>query len=347
MTLAGERPTMDREPGDMQPGEVFERSVERRHNLSGHQFERRLVAVGDISKPEDRARMFTDIEEQEQILRDHPEWPLPTLETSFVPNPVFDRFYNRYPGQDSMRYWRDTLVPHAPALYPLQRLNDAGRLFPNGVVDPYAMDIFTNHEESVAIRSRGAIYRELVLNKAKTSAGQELKAVALGAGAGVPNIDATVAVTQQDGKRIVWDMYDWTYKSLEFAKQLAIEAGIPGADITTHRADYRRAFRLTDESVDIADMLGLMEYLPRQDCVDAIHELYRLLKPGGMLVVSNMLDSRSHLDFHQRGLQWPGVVPRSEDDLVDMVAEAGIDTELLTMTIADDGIYAVLEIHKP
>lgn len=352
MTLVGERSTTESEAFGPRPGEVFVRSVEQVHNASVHSpegflFTRKHLEVGDISTPEDRRRLYDDMEVADQLLKEHPEWTLPPKGVRFQDNPVFDHFYNRYPGQDSMKIWRDTLVPNATALYPLQRFEDAGRLFPNGEVDLYAIDIFKNHEDSVAIRSRGAIYKQVLLDRFMSAPRRSLKGLALGAGAGVPNIDATVTLRDTQQKNIAWRMFDTSYNSLEFAEQLALEAGIEKEDIVTKRADYKKAFLLESETVDIADMLGLMEYLSREDCVTAMHELYRIINPGGVLVVSNMLDSRSHLDFHKRGLQWPGVVPRSIDDLVDMVAEAGIDTNHLTVSTAQDEVYAVLEIRKP
>lgn len=345
MTSLNERLILDTEPVVMQPGEVFLQHSEIQTNTSNHSYLLEKVSVGDISSPEDRERFFEHVEFLDQAIKLHPEWPVP-VNGKFIPNPVFLEFYNRFPGQDSMIYWRDNLVPTAAALYPLQRLDDAGRLFPGGVVDDYAMDIFTNHEDGVAIRSRGTIYKNIITKALTEIPSYEITAVALGAGAGVPNVDATTSVRSQLGKRISWKMYDTSYSALELAHEIAHEAGIPKDDIDTVRADYRKAFRLDSESVDIADMLGLMEYLSRERCVEAMGELHRLLKPGGVMVVSNMLDSRPHKDFYQRGIQWPGVKPRSIDDLVNMVAEAGIDTEQLVVTTAEDGIYAVLEVHK-
>jgi hypothetical protein len=60
-----------------------------------------------------------------------------------------------------------------------------------------------------------------------------------------------------------------------------------------------------------------------------------------------MLEDRDQLTFNQRGVAWPGVKPRSIDNLVDMVAAAHIDTDSVVVTISEDGVYAVVEVHKP
>jgi len=344
VTLVGERTTGEREPGDLQVGEVFVRSKGQVKTESGRSVELRRVAVGDISTPEGKKAMLEKVEVGNQILKDHPEWPIPDRDKDGPEpsNPVSREFF-----RGTMLYWKLHNVPYAEALFPLQRPDDAGRFIPGGFVDEHAMDIFINHEDSIAIRTRGAIHEELVSKKVIASDQEEFVAVAAGAGAGVPNIDTTVKVKEQYGKRITWTMLDTRYTSLEEAVKLAAEAGIPPEDIKTQRADYRRAFRGEDESVDIFDMLGLWEYLPREQCVEVVREAYRLLKPEGVFIASNMLTTRPNLDFHQRGVEWPYVEPREFDDLVDIIAEAGIDLGHVTMTISDEGVYAVIEIRKP
>jgi SAM-dependent methyltransferase len=274
------------------------------------------------------------------IIIDHPDWK-PGY------NLASNDFYQEHVQHASIQYWRDTFMPHATALFPLQRTENAGRWFPDGKVDQHAMDIFVNAIDSIAIRSRGAIHNQIVLDAAISSDQTEFSAVALGAGAGVPNINATTKVRDEAGKRFKWKMYDLSYDSLEKSEELFIEAGVPAGDVEVYRADYRKAFKLEAESQDVVDMLGLWEYLPSSRCVEAVAECYQLLKPGGVFVFSNMLPDRPQLEVNTTVIGWPGVKPRSVDELIDIVAAAGLDTKDVRVTVPDDGVYAVLEIHKP
>lgn len=339
-----EKRTENGNPGDLIPGEILEHGVRRVKSESGHTYELRSVAVGDESTPEGRAKMNNHLNLLNEMVADNPDW---------IPgdNPASRDFYQEYAGKTSgikpsMQYWRDVFMPHAPALYPLQRTHDAGRWFEGHEVDQHAMDIFINAVDSIAIRARGAIHNQIVLKHARESDQYEFKAVALGAGAGVPNINATIRVRDEANKKIYWDEYDLSYDSLDKSVELFEDAGISKNDVETHRADYRKAFNLEPESVDIIDMLGLWEYLSTERCVEAVRELNKVLKSGGVFVFSNMLIDRPQLEVNTTVIGWPGVKPRSVDELIDIVARAGLDTEAVRVTKSDDGVYAVLEIHK-
>jgi SAM-dependent methyltransferase len=245
-----------------------------------------------------------------------------------------------------MQYWRDNLMPQAPALYILQRPYDK-RLFPDNEVDPYAEDIFINAIDSVAIRARGAIYNSLFLENIAGRPHREIRALALGAGAGVPNINATLDAKRLYDKRIIWKEWDLSRDSVELNRAYFKEAGIPDEDVDVRPGDLKKAYALGDESIDIIDMLGLWEYLDRERCVKALSEFKRILTPGGKIIVSNMLEDRPQLDLNQRVIGWKGVKPRSVDELIEIAHDAKIDTASIRITLSDDGVYAVMEINKP
>ncbi|MBC7459507.1 class I SAM-dependent methyltransferase [Candidatus Saccharibacteria bacterium] len=322
------------------------RDVRQVRTESGQTFEVRRVSVGDIGNPEERAVVHAHLQELNELIVDNSEWPTPNFSKG-ISNPASDIFYQSHLSGTSMQYWRDNHMPGAEALFPLQRLDDAGRLFPGGFVDSHAMDIFTYAIDSIAIRARGSIHNSLLLIKASETEGQILHAIALGAGAGVPNIDATVHVRDQLRKTIRWREYDLSYKSLQTSVELFKEAGIPDDDVVAIRGDLKKAYGLPTESADIIDMLGLWEYLSHERCVVALRSLYKILKPGGIMVVSNMLPDRPQLELNQKVISWPGVQLRSVDELIDIAVEAGIDPSCITITKSDDAVYAVMEIRKP
>ena len=348
MVLVGERVYEGMNPNNLAPGVIVQLESRQARNISEHTYERQCVAVGDESDPKERKILNDDFDMWEaEILLNDEQWPVPHRRNNYETNPAMEYFYNKFPALGSMREWF-TLVPSARALYPMQRLHDAARVFPDHKeVDAWAMNIFKNAIDSIALRSRARIMKQIELRIAERSSEQELVIVSLGCGAAVPVLDAVVAMRDQYGKSAHVSLYDQDKDVLDFAEELAGEEDISIPEKDRHVGSYTEAFKLPPESVDIVDALGLWEYLPDKRCRELLADAYVLLKPGGSIIVSNMLSSRRQLEFNRRAIGWPGVKPRSEDQLVDIVHDAGIDTSLLTFTTSEDGVYAVMEIRKP
>jgi len=342
MTLLGERLAEGMDPNDLAPGEILEHATWHAQTDNGRRYEKRSVSVGDISSPENRKRMNDRLDILNDWLKKNPGAPIPG---DGVTNLASDAFYQNDKENTTMQYWRDHYMPEAPALYNLQRPHDK-RLFPGHYIDFYAEDIFINALDSIAIRARSAIYDSVIMKYVSEHPQQDFQALALGAGAGIPNIDATVNAKQRFGKTIRWREFDLSQTSVNLNKVLFEEAGIPAEDVDARRGDLKKAYVLDSDSVDMIDMLGLWEYLDRDRCVKALQEFYRILKPDGVMVVSNMLEDRPQLDLNQRAIGWKGVKPRTIDELIEIAHDAGIDTEGIRITISDDGVYAVMEIHK-
>jgi hypothetical protein len=349
------------DPGErLQPGEMRLLSVERvavRFEGRIANYEKRYVSVGDISPREERLRVNSEIDFWDEELKKHPDWPIPSNKDDFqTTNPAFDWFYN----SQSLLHWRNELMPYAPALYPLQVPEDAGRLFPGGVNDARSQEIFLHALDSVAIRSRAVIFGEAGLDLVTRSPKNEFIVLCLGAGAGVPDLNFMQKAHDQFGTTIFTDMIDYQQRALNFGSQLAHERSIPVDEeeatavghISMRRADYRLPFPNKNkggkpESFDMIEILGLWEYLSREACVEAIKESYALLKSGGILVVSNMRTDRPQLDFFKKGIAWPGVEPRSEAEIISIAIDAGVPPEQIIISVSQDGVYSVMEIRKP
>ena len=111
--------------------------------------------------------------------------------------------------------------------------------------------------------------------------------------------------------------------------------------------------RLVDEigegAYDFVDALGIFEYIPdhRGRAATFLRNLYRLVRPGGTLVLGNMLDSHPQLAFNQYGIGWPSIHPRSRHQLLDLMVAAGVPLDEAVGHQALDGVYAVVELRKP
>lgn len=119
------------------------------------------------------------------------------------------------------------------------------------------------------------------------------------------------------------------------------------------------------DAYDVVDILGLFEYLAEQDSVfryqkvvnsrerrfagaiTFLRNAYALVRPGGVLILGNMLDSHPGLSVTLDVVQWPHLKPRSPAQVRSIVDQAGIPTARMRGFQAQDGVYGVYAISKP
>lgn len=116
-------------------------------------------------------------------------------------------------------------------------------------------------------------------------------------------------------------------------------------------------------SFDVVEAVGITEYLKPDDWTyrygkvvrsrlpmagarTFLSHAYDLVKPGGVLLTANMLDTHPQLGFTLNVIQWPHIQPRSIDEMMRIFNEAGIDGTVEAY-LPSDGAYAVYKIRKP
>jgi hypothetical protein len=347
-------------------GEIRSVRTEQVTDRKGHEYTRREVMVGDESdkNPELRDHYRRGGDHFERILRINPNIPSTTIEKGKVTIPEDNEaarwlYYDDQGNDTQMIEWA-AKFPTAIALEPLQRLQDGGGWLTGGKLDDRTLELFTNMVDGIGLRSRARIYTHQLVEYAKKNKADEVTIISLGSGAAVPNIQATQEL-ESNHTAAHWSFYDFDPHALMFAEKLVGENKFEystfdygptwqnpetGA-VEPKGQNYLRAFGVEDESADIVDALGLWEYLKPEAATRFASKLYDKVKPGGSLIVSNMLPSRPQREFNQRAVGWPGLFLRSESDLLDIVDAAGIDTRQVTMTHAQDGVYVVMEVKKP
>lgn len=351
MTLLGERIVGGEDFDELSIGEVREQSRQQVEIVSGASYTKRLVRVGDLSDAHAPARDEFNryVDALSHLAFQHKdEWQVPTQANGFQTNPARSMFYSRFPGNETMHEWQKDILK-ARALYPLQKPHDALRVLPGGV-DDYAMDVFMFAKDSIGIRSRAAIMKDVALEAAEQSVDNEITILSLGSGAAVPTIDAAGSIRDNLGKKVKMELCDLDGESLELAAELMHDARIPAEDVDMYVGHFIRKLdemKKRGARADIVEALGLFEYLKPRDATNLLEDAYELAKPGGVVIVSNMLSDRPQLEFNQFAVGWPYVVPRSEAEFVQLAIDASIDPNEITFTVAGDGVYGVLEIRKP
>lgn len=105
------------------------------------------------------------------------------------------------------------------------------------------------------------------------------------------------------------------------------------------------------KSVDLVDLIGLFEYLPRQIgkynlAGNLLADVAKIVRPGGIIVFGNMLNSRPQQAWFD-GL-WPKLHQRSVSEVLDIIEEAGFSREQVKVRIpANEGVYALYAIQIP
>jgi SAM-dependent methyltransferase len=326
----------------------------------------RRVHVEDPSEysstREVRQAMITEWDNELQM---HPDW-LPPIDAEngdiIANNPVSHHIYDS-PG---MREWRRTLVPSAVALIPMQdpylthlphRLEKVaeGEFVVVGggeAVDDAARSFFMDALDSIGIRTRAKIMADTARQYVDDTQGTLW--VSLACGAAMPVLDALKSINQEETTTKL-HLIDIDEGTLESARQLAEGNGlVQGEDFITYPrnllkdmiASDRLVAELGEESATMVDALGIFEYFSDTRSVQFLQNAYRLVKPGGALVIANMLSNRPELDFNQRGIGWPKIYPRALDEIIAIAGEAGVPLDKVTITVPQDGVYAVLELKK-
>jgi len=174
--------------------------------------------------------------------------------------------------------------------------------------------------------------------------------LSLASGSGQPVYDAVDILGPEHFRSIV--ITDGDEATLKFANKIAREEGVgTRANLYSHQLDVfdKKAFNEVFETHKplIVDAMGLFEYLEPEQAAELLRRVYEKLPPGGVFIYTNMSPEHPHLDLHQRGLGWPGVIPRTVSDMAAILKSAGIATNSVQIFRAQDKVYNVYQITKP
>jgi SAM-dependent methyltransferase len=287
-------------------------------------------------------------------------WPPPVLldvdgvKRLMPNNPVAEAMFDAAPG---LRIWRERLVPSAIALTALYEA-DSWTLPTGETIDPKTRSYFLHSLDSIAVRARAAIMSD-VAGRHVGSDGNVTRWTSIACGAAIPVLDA---ITKHVGSQGVdLKLVDIDQNALDHARVKALARRlVEHKDFELLNRNVIKDLIVSDklvhelgpQSQDLVDMLGIFEYIDEdfdgfKSAAAFLANAFRLVKPGGALVAANMLDTHPQLHFNQRAIGWPRLFPRSLEQIYAIITDAGIDPAWVTVTIAEDRVYAVFEIAKP
>lgn len=270
------------------------------------------------------------------------------------------RFYELL-DSPAVSAWR-TLIPSAAALSYL-----ADPWYSNHVhtadgdvpIDDVARRMFSLVTDAVAIRSRASLMAELVKFTAINGSEREgqstpLRWMSVACGTALPVVTAAAHV----GIRPNLLLLDFDIEALKQATQLAESVRFRG-QIDKRRMNIfdlaaMEALRLELAELDalphLIDVMGIFEYTGSNLGVDPVaflRSVWQILRPGGIMILGQMLDTRPLPDFTMGVVPWPYVEMRSLRELLAITTEAGIPLTCTDVYLPRDGVYAVLHVRKP
>jgi hypothetical protein len=251
----------------------------------------------------------------------------------------------------SLPAWREwsTLMPGALALEPihhpkLKRLPTGRRL------DPLSSRIFRHGLDPVGVRTRTLTGGWLAQGYAAERPKQPLIWVSLAGGTAAPTMLMVQAAGINRGT-LHYTNIDQDAWAIDVSEEVAETEGLKPDQIKLLVADIfdkaavQRA--IVPGTADVVDLMGIFEYLDRQQSVRLLQLAYELLKPSGIIIACNMRSDHPQLNLHKHGVGWPSVIQKSINELISICQEAGVDSSQLSIYQPLDGVYNVMRIVKP
>ena len=215
-------------------------------------------------------------------------------------------------------------------------------------IDLMTRRLFRHSVDAIGLRSRAYLMtwriRELL---AETK--EPVTWLSLASGSGQPVYDAINIVGPKKFRSVI--ITDGDDETLSFASQLAKKEGVVAqTNLYIEPLDVFDA-KAFDKLFDthrptVVDAMGLFEYLEVDQAAELLARVYARLPKGGTFIYTNMSTEHPHLDLHKRGLGWPGVIPRTVEDMAPILTRAKLPKGAVEVFRATDRVYNVYQVRK-
>lgn len=265
------------------------------------------------------------------------------------PNIDFDHSYNLARkilySMPSFKYWAKLITNTGSlAMEPLH--NPEVKRLPSGHrLDPLTRRMFRHGSDPVGIRTRTVTAGWLAHHYNKNKVHVTWISLA-GAYAG-PSI-MMIEAARIDKRHLKYVDIDANPDSIMMAAEVVQSSGLQ-----TNQTDLINGDIFDDEilkyyhgSADVTEMMGIFEYLDDSQAITLLRKAYELLKPSGIMIICNMRESHPQLNLHKRGVGWPGVIPRTTEELINLLESLPVAKEHICVYQPTDRVYNVVCIEK-
>lgn len=194
---------------------------------------------------------------------------------------------------------------------------------------------------SVAVRNRKEDFKKQVLENIRNKSNQAVKIMDLACGPCEEVVDIFTSPTQTDLSRVEYHCYDNDENAIEFSRRRLL--GVRQVEFFKENA-VRLALKKDVSSFiphryDVIYSTGLFDYFDYRICVRLVQNLKKLLKPDGLLAISDVRDKFSNPSVHF--MEWVGdwnLVYRDDENFRQVFFEAGFKKENLSIGYEQQGI---------
>lgn len=215
-------------------------------------------------------------------------------------------------------------------------------------IDVMTRRLFRHSVDAIGLRARAYVMtwriKELLDRRE-----EPVTWLSLASGSGQPVYDAITVLGPEKFRSVI--ITDGDSETLAFANKLAKQEGVVAQtnlyleqlDVFDQKA-FDKLFHTHKPAV--VDAMGLFEYLEVGQAAALLSRVYHGLPKGGVFIFTNMSPTHPHLDLHKRGLGWPGVIPRSVEDMAKIFAESKVPKSTVEVFQASDKVYNVYQVTK-
>lgn len=202
---------------------------------------------------------------------------------------------------------------------------------------------------SVAVRNRKEDFKRLMINFISKRKAGELRIMNLASGP-CREIKEIVSLDCSIFKNIILDCYENDNNAIEHAKGLLSNQAININFIKENAvriALKKEIDSLIDKKYDFIYSTGLFDYFEEKIAVRLIQNLRKLLKPGGVLAISDVRDKYSNSSIHF--MEWVGewhLVYRDDNSFRKIFLDAGFKENELDFQYEQQGIMQYIIAHN-
>jgi len=193
---------------------------------------------------------------------------------------------------------------------------------------------------SIAIRNRKKLVNRVLCGLIDRYAHRgKVTIVDVGSGPGTHVIDT---MADHDHDEVHAHCIDYDSDAFEYGKEHTREHKLEGR-VTYIEGDAREIHEHLKVSPHIVKMIGLLEYLSDDECVEMLRVMYRELIHGGSLITSGLIDRHKQARFLGRIFNWH-LNYRDEDYIMRLLEKASFCN--FKVTTEPMGIFPVIVAGK-
>lgn len=209
---------------------------------------------------------------------------------------------------------------------------------------------------AIAHRNRIKDLQTLLYREARANASEGRRTNILNLGCGPAREVEAFLLEEEVSDLTSFTLFDFNDETLEYARHLLKRAQATSGRVTplefvkgsVHqliRQSLSQEQELDYKSYDIVYCAGLFDYLSQRVCARLAEVFYRFLRPGGLLVLTNVSNTNPSRKVMEYILEW-NLIYRDEAQMRDMIPDS-VPPGSCKLRTEETGVNYLLEIRKP